>query len=59
MVVAMKSDEKLKNIPVIFNSSISNPALIEEVKQRGLGQYVVKFDPQLIAEAIRVAVSSK
>lgn len=52
MASTIKSDEKLKHIPIIFNSSISNPALIEEIKQRNLGQYVVKFDPQLIANAI-------
>lgn len=57
MALAIKADEKLRHIPIVFNSSISNPALIEEIKQRGLGQYVVKFDPQLIANAIRSVIN--
>lgn len=35
-------------VPIIFNSAISNPVLIEEVKQKGLGDYIIKFDEKTI-----------
>jgi two-component system chemotaxis response regulator CheV len=59
MALAIKSDERLKDIPLVFNSSISNPTLIEEIRQRNLGEYVVKFEPKSILEAIKNALKKR
>jgi chemotaxis signal transduction protein len=39
--------------PIIFHSSISNPALIADVEAEGLGQYLVKFDEAHIVGHMR------
>jgi CheY-like chemotaxis protein/chemotaxis signal transduction protein len=31
-------------IPVVFHSSISNPAMIREIEEEGLGEYLLKFE---------------
>lgn len=58
MVMEIKRDPNLKDIPVIFNTSISNPTLIEEIRNRGLGEYIVKFDPELILKTLDKTLSS-
>ncbi len=48
---------KIKNIPdfsipVIFNSSISNQSLIDEIEKEQLGEYIVKFSNESILKKI-------
>jgi len=49
-VSKIKKDPQLCHLPVVFNSSLSNPMLIEEIKD--LGDYIVKFDPHEIQDKI-------
>jgi two-component system chemotaxis response regulator CheV len=53
MIRAIKSEEDFRNIPVIFNTSISNPGLIEDIQSEGLGDYIVKFDEEEIEMALK------
>lgn len=53
MIRKIKTIDSLKNIPVIFNTSISNEGLIEDIVTEGLGEYIVKFDEYEIANAIK------
>ncbi len=53
MVRKLRENDSLKNIPVIFNTSISNQGLIEDIVSEGLGEYIVKFDEFEIAKAIK------
>src|SRR5690606_15382599 len=53
MVRKLKENDSLKNIPIIFNTSISNQGLIEDIVSEGLGEYIVKFDEFEIAKAIK------
>lgn len=39
-------------VPIVFHSSISNAALIEDLKTQGLGDYIVKFDEKSVIEAM-------
>lgn len=51
MVKQLRADSSWKPIPVIFNTSISNPGLIADIEAEKLGHYIVKFDE---AEIFRV-----
>lgn len=42
-----------KPIPVIFNTSISNPALINDIHQEKLGTYCIKFDEMEIRDVLK------
>ncbi len=53
MIRKIKSNNSLKNIPVIFNTSISNQGLIEDIVSEGLGEYIVKFDEFEISRALK------
>ena len=53
MIRKIRQENKWKDIPVIFNTSISNPGLIEDIVSEGLGEYIVKFDEVEIARALR------
>jgi two-component system, chemotaxis family, chemotaxis protein CheV len=44
----LKMIPKAATIPIVFNSSLSNPMLIEEIKEQGLGGYIVKFNQDAI-----------
>lgn len=48
----VKQEPDLQMIPVIFNSSISTETMINEIKNRNLGEYIVKFDPDLIVSKV-------
>lgn len=48
MVRKIRSIPEAENIPIIFNTSISNPGLIEDIKREELGEYIVKFDEEEI-----------
>lgn len=39
-------------IPIVFHSSISNAMLIEDLKNQGIGDYIVKFDEKNVIEAV-------
>lgn len=53
MVRKIQSIDSIKNIPVIFNTSISNQGLIEDIESEGLGDYIVKFDELEIVKSIK------
>lgn len=53
MIRKVKQDVQLAQIPVVFNTSISNPGLIEDIVSEGLGDYIVKFDEGEIVNSIR------
>lgn len=53
MVRKVKLDQRLKDIPVIFNTSISNQGLIDDINNEGLGSYIVKFDEVEICRALK------
>jgi hypothetical protein len=53
MIRKIKSNNSLKNIPVVFNTSISNQGLIEDIVSEGLGEYIVKFDEFEISRALK------
>ncbi|MGE3608398.1 MAG: chemotaxis protein CheV [Bacteriovoracaceae bacterium] len=53
MVRTIKKDHRLKDIPIIFNTSISNQGLIDDIISEGLGTYIVKFDESEISKALK------
>ena len=53
MVRKIKEMDAIRNIPIIFNTSISNQGLIEDIVSEGLGEYIVKFDEFEIAKALK------
>lgn len=53
MVRKIQAIDSIKNIPVIFNTSISNQGLIEDIESEGLGDYIVKFDELEIVRSIK------
>ncbi|MGK5085296.1 chemotaxis protein CheW [Bdellovibrionota bacterium FG-1] len=53
MAKLIKADAKIKHIPIIFCSSISNPVLIQEIEKLQLGSYVVKFEGDVIAQMVQ------
>lgn len=53
MVRAIKKDNSLRDIPIIFNTSISNQGLIDDIISEGLGTYIVKFDEVEISKALK------
>jgi CheY-like chemotaxis protein len=57
MAVAIKKIDPSKHI--IFNSAISNPNLIEEIRSKQLGEYILKFDEKTILEKIAQALKTK
>lgn len=52
MIRRYKNSGQYGSIPVLFHSSISNPALIDDIRNEGLGDYLVKFEENSIVEAI-------
>lgn len=43
--------ENLSDAPILFNSALANPALIQDIENEGLGDYLVKFDEgQIVAK---------
>ncbi|MGE4231713.1 MAG: chemotaxis protein CheV [Bacteriovoracia bacterium] len=48
----VKKIPEANRIPLVFNSSLSNPALISEIKEKSLGGYIIKFDQDTIREEI-------
>lgn len=52
MVREIKKNENWVKIPVVFNTSISNPGLVEDINAEGLGYYIVKFDEPHIIQVL-------
>lgn len=52
MIRRYKNSGQYGSIPVLFHSSISNPALIDDIRNEGLGDYLVKFEENSIVEGI-------
>lgn len=48
----MRRLERGKEIPVIFNSSLSNEGLINDIKSQNLGDYIIKYDEKAIVEVL-------
>ena len=48
----IRESPSLQNIPIIFNSALSNTALIREIEEEALGRYMVKFDEDLILKEV-------
>lgn len=48
----VKTIPHAKEVPVIFNSSLSNEGLIRDIQQEGLGDYIIKYDEQKISEVL-------
>jgi two-component system chemotaxis response regulator CheV len=53
MARKIKENPQSENIPILFNSALSNPALIRDIEKEGLGTYLVKFDEGLILSQLR------
>lgn len=53
MVRKIQTIDSIKNIPVIFNTSISNEGLIQDIVSEGLGDYIVKFDEFEIVKSLK------
>lgn len=49
---AVKGEVRFKEMPIIFNSMLSNPALISDIEASGLGRFLVKFDEKQIIDEI-------
>lgn len=49
MVRKIREVEEWSDLPVVFNTSISNQGLVDDIVSEGLGHYIVKFDePHII-----------
>lgn len=58
MVRQIKNEKLAEDTPIIFNTSISNPALIDDIKSEQLGDYIVKFDEELILQKVQTAFAA-
>lgn len=52
MVRKIKNMPQADHIPIIFNTSISNPGLVDDIRRENLGEYFVKYDEEEIVKAI-------
>ena len=59
LAVKVKASPAFGRIPLVFNSSLSNPMLIEEVKEKALGGYIVKFDQAAIRAEVARALGGE
>lgn len=59
MIRKMKKKGLALEVPVIFNTSISNPALVEDITAEALGEYIVKFDEGTISQVVENILKSK
>lgn len=53
MMRKIKNMKEWKEIPVVFNSSISNPGLIQDIKDERLGKYCIKFNENEIFDVLK------
>ncbi len=47
-----------QDIPVIFNSSLSNESLIRDIQNEGLGNYIIKYDEKQILNVLKQVLTS-
>lgn len=55
----VKASPATSSLPIIFNSSISNEALINEIKTEDLGSYIIKFNTDEIVDVIKTNLTKK
>ncbi|HCY64388.1 MAG TPA: chemotaxis protein CheV [Oxalobacteraceae bacterium] len=53
---SIKTDPRLRDIPVVIHSSLSGATNESHVKSAGADGYVAKFNPHKLAEALRTAL---
>lgn len=53
----VKETPQAKEIPILFNSALSNPALIADIEKENLGRYLVKFDEELILKQLSITLN--
>jgi chemotaxis signal transduction protein len=58
MIREIKKVAGYQNVPVLFNSALSNPALISDIEEEQLGRYIVKYDRQLIFSEVSKAMTT-
>lgn len=54
MAKKIKEIPQYKNKPIIFNTSISNQGLVDDIVRNNLGHYIVKFDSDEINRILEV-----
>ena len=59
MARKIKSVPKLSHIPILFNSSLSNPVLISDIEKEQLGRYLIKEDLKAIQSEIEAVFYPK
>lgn len=59
MVRKIKENPSWRDIGIIFNTSISNPGLIEDIQNENLGRYIVKFDEGEILNSLGPYLNKK
>ena len=52
LTVAIKKDEQLRDLPVVMHSSLGGQANVNRGREAGCDEYVVKFEPFLLLEAV-------
>mgnify|MGYP000865121751 CR=1 FL=1 len=55
----LKKRPPARDIPILINSSLSNPALIRDIENEQLGRYIVKFDEDLIYKELDILLGKK
>src|SRR5690606_5181482 len=55
----IKAKPQYSLVPILFNSALSNPALIHDIEDEKLGRYIVKYDADLILAEVTAAMSKK
>lgn len=59
MVRKIKQQPEYASVPVLFNSALSNPALISDIESENLGRYIVKYDKNLIVAEVNAAMKKQ
>jgi two-component system chemotaxis response regulator CheV len=54
MAKKIKEMPEYRNKPIIFNTSISNQGLVDDIKKNNLGHYIVKFDSEEIDRILKL-----
>lgn len=54
MAREIRSMPAYTDTPILFNSALSNAALISDLEKEGLGRYLVKFDTDLIVRNLEI-----
>ncbi|MFA6236301.1 MAG: chemotaxis protein CheW [Bacteriovorax sp.] len=55
----LKSTPECYHIPILFNSALSNPAMIRDIVAENLGSYLVKYDEESIVQKISEVIKPK